>query len=227
MSDLQRDPSTNTVSRPDFDRLIEWELGRSREGGRPFTLAVLDLDRFADLARDVGPEAAETLLRRIAETLRAHSREGDVLGRGEGDQFLLLLPATPPEQGLFIVEDVRRLLASSTFKLRAAGVARTARCTVSAGLASYPKDGSARDELTWKAEAALLAAKSAGRNRVCLAVDEKMVLKSNYYPRSQLDQLSALARALGRTEASLLREALTDLFRRHEAELKGHARRSP
>lgn len=227
MENLQRDPHTHTVSRPDFDRMVEWEVSNSRAARRAFTLAVLDLDRFGELEEHLGEEGGALLLRKVAETLRAHSREGDVLGRGEGDQFLMLLPATPPEQGLFIVEDVRRLLASSTFKLRTAGGSRTAKCTVSAGLASFPKDGGTRDELTWKAEAALFQAKAAGRNRVCLAVDEKMVLKSNYYPRSQLDQLAALARAVSRTEASLLREALSDLLRRHEPELKGKPRHAP
>lgn len=213
-ADLQRDPETHTITRNDFERLVDWEVQQSRASGRPFTLAMLDVDRFHEHAVTLGPEAAALLLKRIAETLRAHSREGDMLGRGEHDQFMLMLPGTPPEQGLFIVEDVRRLLASSTFKLKASGNARTAKCTLSAGLASYPKDGAARDELTWKAEAALFLAKSSGRNRVCLAVDEKMVLKSNYYPRSQLDRLAALAKAHGRTEASLLREALALLFRR-------------
>lgn len=215
--DLQRDPDTHAVSRSDFERLVEFEVQQSRASGRPFTLAVLDVDRFREHAESLGPDSAALLLRRIAETLRAHSREGDVLGRVEHDQFMLLLPATPPEQGLFIVEDVRRLLASSTFKLKSGG---TARCTLSAGLASFPKDGGARDELTWKADAALFQAKAAGRNRVCLAADEKMVLKSNYYPRSQLDRLAALAKATGRTEASLLREALAMLFRRSEADAK-------
>ena len=217
MSDLQRDPSTHTVSRPDFDRLVEWEVEQSRAARRPFTLASLDVDNFAELADRLGEDAANLLMKRIAEALRAHSREGDVLGKGEGDQLLLLLPSTPPEQGLFIVEDVRRLLARSEFKLRAGGTSHTAKCTVSAGIASYPKDGSSRDELAWKAEAALWQAKQQGRNRVCLAADEKMVLKSNYYPRSQLDRLAAVAKAEGRTEASLLREALSDMLRRHVA----------
>lgn len=221
-ADLLRDPETHAVSRTDFERLVDFEVQQSRAAGRPFTLAVLDVDRFQEHAAALGPEAATLLLRRIAETLRAHSREGDVLGRGEHDQFMLLLPGTPPEQGLFIAEDVRRLLASSTFKLRSGGAARTARCTLSAGLASFPKDGTARDELTWKADAALFQAKGAGRNRVCLAVDEKMVLKSNYYPRSQLSRLAALAKATGRTEASLLREALAMLFRRAEADARAH-----
>lgn len=219
MNELQRDPSTHTVTRADFDRLIEFEVQQSKSTRRAFTLAVLDLDHFARLSKELGEDARDLLLKRVAGALRAHSREGDVLGKGEGDRFLLLLPATPPEQGLFIVEDVRRLLAQSTFKLKS----RTAKCTVSAGIASYPKDGATRDELAWKAEAALWQAKAKGRNRVCLAVDEKMVLKSNYYPRSQLDRLAELARAVSRTEASLLREALTELLRKHESDLKKHA----
>ena len=213
---MQRDPETQTVSRPDFERLLDWEVERGRTERRAFTLAVVDLDGFGRHGEALGEERAGELLKKVAQTLRAHSREGDVIGRGEGDQFLVLLPDTPQEQGLFILEDVRRLLASSTFRLGE----KSAKCTFSAGLASFPKDATSSDELVWKAEAALWRAKWSGRNRVMLAVSEKMVLKSNYYPRTQLDQLAVLANALRRTEASLLREALADLVRRHESEIK-------
>jgi len=46
-----------------------------------------------------------------------------------------------------------------------------------------------------------------------------MVLKSNYYPKSQLERLAKLSAALGRTEASLLREALDDLIEKYRGEL--------
>lgn len=65
------------------------------------------------------------------------------------------------------------------------------------------------------AREALDHAKSEGRGRVAIYVEEKMVLKSNYYSRAQLARLSGLARALAQTEASLLRLALTDLLNRH------------
>ena len=66
---------------------------------------------------------------------------------------------------------------------------------------------------------ALLRAKREGRSRACIYVEGKMVLKSNYYPRSQLERLAKLSGALGRTEASLLREALDDLVEKYRGEL--------
>jgi phosphatidylserine/phosphatidylglycerophosphate/cardiolipin synthase-like enzyme len=69
------------------------------------------------------------------------------------------------------------------------------------------------------AEEALFRAKREGGGRVAIYVEEKMVLKSNYYPRGSLDRLSKLSSATGRTEASLLREALDDLFQKHRDEL--------
>ncbi|MER3461590.1 MAG: GGDEF domain-containing protein, partial [Armatimonadota bacterium] len=59
---------------------------------------------------------------------------------------------------------------------------------------------------------ALLRAKREGRSRVAIYVEDKMVLKSNYYPKNQLARLATLSERLGRTEAALLREALADLL---------------
>ena len=54
--------------------------------------------------------------------------------------------------------------------------------------------------------------KREGGGRVAIYLEEKMVLKSNYYSRAELDRLARLAGATERTEASLLREALNDLL---------------
>jgi hypothetical protein len=59
--------------------------------------------------------------------------------------------------------------------------------------------------------------KREGGGRVAIYVEEKMVLKSNYYPRADLDRLARISAATDRTEASLLREALDDLFQKHRA----------
>lgn len=62
---------------------------------------------------------------------------------------------------------------------------------------------------------ALYRAKSEGRGRVAIYVESKMTLKSNYYSKASLERLAKLSDALNRTEASLLREALDDLFVKH------------
>ena len=79
--------------------------------------------------------------------------------------------------------------------------------------------GKTVEEATRAAVEALMRAKREGRGRVVIYVEEKMTLKSNYYPRASLDRLSKLSSATDRTEASLLREALDDLFQKHRDEL--------
>jgi diguanylate cyclase (GGDEF)-like protein len=220
---LERDALTRAVARGDFEKLVEWEVERARPGRRPLTVALLDLDGWGKVSERLGPALATQFMKRIADVLRASTREGDVLARDDGDQFLLLMPDMPPERGLIMLEDLRRLLANSTFNLEHEGSTASAQCTFSCGLASFPADGTTREALLRSADAALFDAKSGGRNRICMAARERMVLKSNYYSESQLSRLARLARALGRTEASLLREALQMLFERHESVLKGHA----
>ncbi|MBI4861927.1 MAG: GGDEF domain-containing protein [Candidatus Riflebacteria bacterium] len=218
---LHRDAATGLVMRRDFDRMVEWEVRKSADRKGSFTLICLDIDQFHQIRLTHGEEVAEVLLRRLTDVFRGGTRQGDVISRGVADQFFLLLPDTRPEQGFVVIEDVRRLLTNSTLKIPGRSEALSLQCTFSAGLATYPKDGADRETLQRKAAAALFRAKSEGRNRVCMAVDEKMVLKANYYARSQLDRLTSLARGLDRTEASLLREAIEDLFDKFEPTLEG------
>ncbi len=90
--------------------------------------------------------------------------------------------------------------------------------TLSAGLAARPPHGSTGDELMRAADSALSRCKRSGRNQVGIFIEDKMVMKSNYYSRATLDRLSALSRATNRTEASLLREAADMLLAEYAGE---------
>ena len=94
-----------------------------------------------------------------------------------------------------------------------ATVATTQRAIAATfGVAARPPHASSVTDLVACANAALMRGKREGGGRVAIYVEEKMVLKSSYYPRADLDRLARLSAATGRTEASLLREALGDLF---------------
>lgn len=90
---------------------------------------------------------------------------------------------------------------------------------MSVGIASLPQHAEDPGQLREAAAEALHRAKREGGGRCAIYVEDKMVMKSNYYPRAQLAGLSKLSERLSRTEASLLREALGDLLDKHRAEL--------
>jgi diguanylate cyclase (GGDEF)-like protein len=79
-----------------------------------------------------------------------------------GEEFGILLTQTSAEHAMNIAEKLRKMVAAWQFP----GVPRTV--TISAGAAAFPEQGCTRDELVKAADAALYAAKQAGRNRVCL-----------------------------------------------------------
>ncbi len=89
--------------------------------------------------------------------------------------------------------------------------------SVSAGLAACPDDDTEGKALLVKACEALYRAKVSGRNKVCLAREERMVTKTSHYTQGQLLGLRRLSEREGFGEAVLLREALNDLLRKYNA----------
>jgi diguanylate cyclase (GGDEF)-like protein len=86
------DPLTGLLNRRGFFELAEREVARSRRDGTPFTIAVMDLDRFKEINDTRGHEAGDAALLRFAEHAAARLRKIDVLGRTGGDEFCLVLP---------------------------------------------------------------------------------------------------------------------------------------
>ena len=88
------------------------------------------------------------------------------------------------------------------------------RLGVSAGVAAFPDDGATVDTVCVKATEALYRAKVTGRDKTCLAREDRMVTKTSHYTQGQLMGLRRLAEREGIGEALLLREALNDLLRK-------------
>jgi diguanylate cyclase len=176
----------------------------------PVAVVLTDLDEFVVLNEAHGSETGDAVLAGFERVLAARVGSAGRVAHVRGDEFAAMLPDTAIEEALLALEKVRAEVAGSE---PAPGV--TDRITVSIGIAGRPAHGSTADELMAAAEAALVRAKRAGGNRVCLYVEERMVLKSSYYPRPALHRLAKLARRRGKPEASLLREALEEYLARH------------
>ena len=171
----------------------------------PLALALLDVDEFQELNDEQGREAGDAVLRSLERTLTSNLPKDAIVGRVGGDEYAVALPRTSPESALILLEEVRAHVASRD------GV------NVSVGIAARPQHATGTGDLLRAADEALFRAKREGRKRVAIYVEDRMTLKSNYYSKAALERLSKLSDATGRTEASLLREALDDLLRKHDA----------
>lgn len=173
-------------------------------GGGALAVALADLDRFGELNDSAGRAAGDKVLQVWIDTLIRSLPKDAIVGRLGGDEFGIALPNASAENALILLEEVRSHLADHPVDGWTIGA--------SFGVAARPPHATETEELFRCASEALARAKREGGGRVAIYVEEKMVLKSNYYPRGSLDRLSKLAGRLNRTEASLLREALDDLF---------------
>ncbi|MDV6373044.1 GGDEF domain-containing protein [Deinococcus arenicola] len=201
------------MARPDILSRNPFEDAFARLGHTPLTLAVLDVDHFKTLNDALGHTEGDRVLRAVERLLSGSLPSGSIIGRIGGDEYAVILPESAAETALILFDEMIRHfhIHRDPHWPRSLGL--------SVGLASRPAHASEYAELYRAADEALLRAKREGRGRACIFVESRMVLKSNYYPKSQLERLSKLSGALSRTEASLLREALDELVERYRAEL--------
>jgi diguanylate cyclase (GGDEF)-like protein len=180
----------------------------------PVAVALTDLDAFAAINDGYGRRAADSVLRTYERTLTGSVPPAALVARLGGDEFAVALPDTSAETAVIVLEEIR-----AHFSSRPASDSVPVHVGMSAGIAARPPHAAEPADLLKAAEHALYRAKRDGGGRVAIYVEEKMVLKSNYYPKASLARLAKLSDATGRTEASLLREALDDLLTRYRGEL--------
>ena len=128
-----------------------------------FGLLLLDLDGFKQVNDAYGHSAGDTLLRETAQRLQAILREGEVMARMGGDEFAVLL--TEHFGGEAAAEAAAQRILDALRQPFDLGVERQASISVSLGCALYPQDGGDAETLMRRADLALYAAKSAGRDR--------------------------------------------------------------
>jgi diguanylate cyclase len=177
----------------------------------PLAVAALDLDHFMEVNTTLGREAGDSVLRSLERTLLGSVPSEALVGRYGGDEYAVALPDTTAEGALIVMEEIR-----AHFSGREASPEVPRRIGLSVGIAARPQHGKSGAELKRAADEALYRAKRERRGSSAIYVEDKMVLKSNYYPKAVLEKLAKLSSATGRTEASLLREGLEDLLGKHK-----------
>lgn len=155
------DPLTGLPNRAAWSERLEHEIQQWQQHGNTLSLAMLDLDHFKRINDNYGHLAGDKVLKIIATVLRKRLRGSDFIARFGGEEFVLLLPATPPAVGAKLLETLRAAIEACPFHFKGERVT----ITVSMGLASF-RTGEHSDLVLKRADQALYRAKNAGRNRV-------------------------------------------------------------
>ncbi len=157
------DTLTGVANRRAWEEEGSYLMAQAERAGSPLTLLLLDLDHFKQINDTYGHTAGDAVLQAVATCSAAVLRVGDRLGRLGGEEFGVLLPATPLEAALTVAQRVREAVARATLVT----VGGPIRVTVSIGVSSTAGDLDLRT-LIGRADTALYAAKAAGRNRVAV-----------------------------------------------------------
>ena len=180
---VKSDPITGIANRRALVELTESEWSRALRNQTPLSLLMIDIDDFKAYHDHYGHLEGDTCLCKVAQTINATvSRAGELVARYGGDEFAGLLPGNTAEQAAVLAEKIRaavcdlaiphvRSRASDriTISIGAAGGVPALPSKATDALAPMPPNGlRAKEELFNRADAALYAAKSAGRNRVAV-----------------------------------------------------------
>jgi diguanylate cyclase (GGDEF)-like protein len=161
-----RDPLTNLFNRRYLEESLDREVHRAQRKGTGVGILMLDIDHFKPYNDAHGHAAGDILLRTLGTHLLACVRTEDIACRYGGEEFVLILPDASLENTLRRAEQIREGVS----RLDASGPERPlGAVTVSIGVAAFPEHGKTLGTLLGAADAALYAAKSAGRNRVVVA----------------------------------------------------------
>lgn len=154
------DSLTQLHNRRHFIERAEQDFARAKRAGTPLGLLMLDVDHFKRINDTWGHQEGDRVLREVAHKVRASVRQGDVVARWGGEEFVVLLPNTDFAACARVAEKVRQ--AVEELELEGASL----RVTVSVGAGGYPAPGvDSLAALLEVADQALYRAKQGGRNR--------------------------------------------------------------
>lgn len=163
------DPLTGAQTRQVMQRDLKREVVRVRRSGSPACIALADVDHFKSINDTYGHGVGDQVLAAVSTTLIDNLRPYDSVYRYGGEEFLICLPDTGPEEARRVLDRVRARIAKEKFS---ADDGRTVALTVSFGV-TLLNPRRPIPELVERADKALYAAKEEGRNRVVVWRAEK------------------------------------------------------
>ena len=158
------DQLTNSLNRRGLDDAFEREQARADRHGTELSVAMLDIDDFKKLNDSYGHEAGDEALIHVVRIIKDTLRSMDVIGRFGGEEFVVVLPDTPLNEGMAVVARLQKELTKRIFMYNN----QKLFLTFSAGVATRNADENLLDTIK-RADAAMYKAKMSGKNLVIAA----------------------------------------------------------
>ena len=168
------DGLTGTWNRRYFQMQFRQVLATATRFERPFSVLMLDLDRFKVLNDTHGHQRGDAILIEFSQRVKHTLREVDTFARYGGEEFICLLSETDAEGAQTTAEKIREAIRSQPF---GALGEKPVDVTVSIGVSAYPEHGNTFHEIVETADRALYRAKEGGRDRVEVGDDPAPNLK--------------------------------------------------
>jgi len=157
------DKLTGLLNRQSLDVLLHQAITRARRAGTPLSVLLADVDHFKSVNDTFGHLVGDEVLKRVATNLREHLRESDTVCRWGGEEFLMIVQDCDAAAALLLAEKLRKAIADDLDLAERT----TGQVTISLGVAELQPKESA-ETLVGRADAAMYAAKDAGRDCVRL-----------------------------------------------------------
>jgi diguanylate cyclase (GGDEF)-like protein len=223
------DGLTGIKTRRFFWEALSSEWKRASRSGRPFSVVLIDLDKFKEVNDTLGHLEGDLVLARVGRLLEQKCRQSNVVARYGGDEFIILMPETGVDQAQALAERLRLWLSTDP-------MLQEHLITGSFGVASFPVHGFTAEEIIRVSDAGMYVSKHAGGDRVSIAeesadqdsgvVQRQLIsryiegfLQREHAGPEHLDELLATLKKLSGDEESsveVLREAIEALTRAAE-----------
>lgn len=155
------DALTGAMSRPAIEQRLKTAVAEAHHSGRPLSVVFFDIDKFKRINDEFGHRVGDSCLRYITQRTRNRLRAYDMVGRFGGDEILVVLPDTRLNEALGVAENLRSAVNCRPLSIDG----HSLEASLSLGVAELAA-GESAEHLLERADEALYASKSAGRDRV-------------------------------------------------------------
>ena len=159
-----RDSLTGVFNRRFLAESLDIEVSKASREQRPISIVMMDVDHFKGFNDTFGHKCGDAVLQSLANFLTENSRQGDIVCRYGGEEFVILMPDASLQVAYERAQNWQKVFSNKTTEYEG----QSLKVTFSAGVANFPLHGPNGESILHAADHALYQSKSNGRNRVTL-----------------------------------------------------------